>query len=248
MARINVDLIEEDGFRRTAVGWFDPAKSDHYEEATRWDGNNTVGVSSGIDIRFANDTLYRTPGGRWVLNRDRSSYYNGRDSFVFVTDDVARQWLISQDGEHDAAVERWFGALAEESGPIGRPSMGDAPAISVKIPAEMLATIDSLADGSGVARAEWIRRACESAIEGQTWLAGFAEGDDLIVIQHSGEDIDLISIPGEGTVSALIRYEPVDGESWEPEVYDAALAEAGWQRVGDWLSNCTEMRVRRTVR
>ena len=127
MARIKVDLIEEDGFRRTAVGWFDPAKSDHYEEATR-------------------------------------------------------------------------------------------------------------------------RRACESAIEGQTWLAGFAEGDDLIVIQHSGEDIDLISIPGEGTVSALIRYEPVDGESWEPEVYDAALAEAGWQRVGGWLRNRTEMRLRRTVR
>ena len=42
--------------------------------------------------------------------------------------------------------------------------MGDAPPITVKVPAELLARIDTAAGRAGIARAEWIRRACEAAL------------------------------------------------------------------------------------
>ena len=60
-------------------------------------------------------------------------------------------------------VERYFGAQPEEAA-IGRPSMGDAPVVTVKIPADLLARIDAAADAADVSRAEWIRRACEAAL------------------------------------------------------------------------------------
>ncbi len=49
-----------------------------------------------------------------------------------------------------------------ESGPGGRPAIG--PAISVKVPEEMLAAIDAAAGVQEIARAEWIRRACAAAL------------------------------------------------------------------------------------
>ena len=69
-------------------------------------------------------------------------------------------------GDNDEAIERYFGDQGDEAGPAptGRPSMGDAPAITVKVPAELLARIDAAADAATIARAEWIRRACEAAL------------------------------------------------------------------------------------
>ena len=107
----------------------------------------------------------RTPGGRWVRNSDRSRYHNGADVYQFLTDDEARDWLLRSE-DNDEAIERFFGDQGDEAGPapIGRPSMGDAPVVTVKIPADLLARIDAAADDAGVARAEWIRRACAAAL------------------------------------------------------------------------------------
>lgn len=164
MARTNVYEINEHG-ERTLAGWFDPMKCESFTEGHRWDGNNNIGVISGADVRFVDETLYRTPGGRWVRNSDRSRYHNGADVYQFLTDDEARDWLLRSE-DNDEAIERFFGDQGDEAGPapIGRPSMGDAPVVTVKIPADLLARIDAAADDAGVARAEWIRRACAAAL------------------------------------------------------------------------------------
>ena len=44
----------------------------------------------------------------------------------------------------------------------GRPPVGAA--ISVKYPAELLARVDAAAEGEGITRAEWLRRAAEQAL------------------------------------------------------------------------------------
>ncbi len=108
--------------------------------------------------------LDRTPGGRWVLHR--WSRWQGRpETHRFLTDDEAREWLLRSE-INDGAVERYFGDQGDEAGPAptGRPSMGDAPPITVKVPAELLARIDAAAGRAGIARAEWMRRACEAAL------------------------------------------------------------------------------------
>lgn len=164
MARTNVYEISEFG-ERTLAGWFDPTQCESFSEGHRWDGNNNIGVISGISIDFVDETLYRTPGGRWVRNSDRTRYYNGADHYEFLSDDEARDWLLRSE-DNDAAIGRYFGEQAGEAGPApaGRPSMGDAPAITVKVPAELLARIDAAAEAASIARAEWIRRACEAAL------------------------------------------------------------------------------------
>ena len=164
MARTNVYEISEHG-ERTLAGWFDPMKCESFTESHRWVGNNNIGVISGAPISFVDETLYRTPGGRWVRNSDRTRYHNGADHYEFLTDDEARDWLLRSE-DNDEAIERYFGEQAAESGPAptGRPSMGDAPPITVKVPAELLALIDAAADAATIARAELIRRACEAAL------------------------------------------------------------------------------------
>ena len=164
MARTNVYEISEFG-ERTLAGWFDPMKCESFTEGHRWDGNNNIGVISGAPISFVDETLYRTPGGRWVRNSDRTRYPNGADVYQFLSDDEARDGLLRSE-DNDEAIERYFGEQGDEAGPAptGRPSMGDAPPITVKVPAELLARIDTAAGRAGIARAEWIRRACESAL------------------------------------------------------------------------------------
>ena len=160
MARINIYDDEQD--ERQLAGWFDPDKCEEFESAERWDGSGRISVTTGARYDF--DRLYRTPGGRWVLHR--WSRWQGRpETHRFLTDDEARDWLLRSE-INDGAVERYFGERADESGPAptGRPSMGDAPPITVKVPAELLARIDAAAGRARIARAEWIRRACEAAL------------------------------------------------------------------------------------
>ena len=58
MARINVYETDESG-ERTLAGWFDPAKCESFTEGSRWNGNNIIGVISGAQIDWVDETLYR---------------------------------------------------------------------------------------------------------------------------------------------------------------------------------------------
>jgi hypothetical protein len=140
------------------VGWFDRAKAEKFEEATRWDGNNHISIATGS--QYDHEILYRTAGGRWVLHS--WSQWEGRpERYQFTNADEAREWLLLN--EEDEAVEKYFGEIEDEVGP-GRPEIG--PPILVHLPAEMTARLDALAEQDGVPRAEVIRRLLGEALEG----------------------------------------------------------------------------------
>jgi hypothetical protein len=145
MDRVNVYDTET----RELVGWFDIDAAEKFREDTEWDGNNHISKATGS--QFDHQTLYRTKGGRWVLNR-WSQWQGSRETYEFISDDEAREWLIAQN--EDVAVERYFGELEDERGP-GRPEIG--PAIQVRLPEDLLAQIDAKAEDDGVSRAEMVR-------------------------------------------------------------------------------------------
>ncbi|MUL61064.1 hypothetical protein B5P44_00500 [Mycobacterium sp. CBMA 213] len=151
MARINVYETDEYTGTRTLAGWFDISKAEGFAEDTRWDGNNTVGLSSGVPTNFGGDQLIHTSGGRWVLYRDRSRYFNGRDTHHFVSENVAREWLLTNGHDDDAAT--YFGPTEEERGP-GRPEVGKP--INVRL-GDLLADVDDYAADNDLSRAEAIR-------------------------------------------------------------------------------------------
>lgn len=138
--------------------WADLSKAEAYADGTRWNGNNNVGRNSGSE--WIDETLYRTAGGRWLLNRDATRYHNGDDAYRYLTDDEARDWLIRTE-EHEDAIERHFGTPEEERGP-GRPAIGAQ--VKIAIDPEMLAAVDVAAGSAGVTRSEWVRRAIAATL------------------------------------------------------------------------------------
>lgn len=152
MNRVNVYNPET----RELVGWFDADAAEKFEEDTWFDGSNRISKATGS--QFEHEALYRTKGGRWVLDK-WSQWQGSRETYEFISDDEAREWLIAQN--EDVAVERYFGELEDERGP-GRPEIG--PAIQVRLPEDMLAAVDSRADAEGVSRAEMVRMLLAEAL------------------------------------------------------------------------------------
>lgn len=152
-----IKIVERSEFGDiTDVGWFDRDRAEHFDEPTRWDGNNHRGVISGLQI--GGESLYRTAGGRWVRYYDASSEFNGPEYYEFITEEQARTWLLRAD--EDDAVERFFGELPDEKGP-GRPEVG--PATNVRLGEELTAKIDG-ARQDGESRAAAIRRLLADAL------------------------------------------------------------------------------------
>lgn len=155
MARINITETDEYTGSIKVIGHFDYDKTERFEEDTRWDGSNHVSLAT--NDKFEHQQLLRTAGGRWVLNR--WSQWEGRpDIYEFVTDDQARDWLISQ--SRDKAVEKYFGEIEDEKGP-GRPEVG--PATNVRLGEELTAKVDA-ARTDGESRAAAIRRLLAHAL------------------------------------------------------------------------------------
>lgn len=150
MSRINVITYDEETGERESVGWFDPDTSTCFEQDRYWDGNNMVGVITRS--QWVDECLYRTKGGRWVLNHDGHRYNNGGNDYRFLTGEEARDWLV-RSVENDAAIEKYFGELEDERGP-GRPEIGDP--VNVRL-GELLAKVDEAATSRGKSRAEMIR-------------------------------------------------------------------------------------------
>ncbi|MFI5687927.1 CopG family transcriptional regulator [Streptomyces sp. NPDC051636] len=159
-------------FTDTATGklsWFDPSASQAaISEGRRWDGNNWIGVCSGLQIDQA--VLYLTKGGRWIENVDATNEFNGSDSYRFLTDEQAREWLIKaadagrDTEEAEEALEKYFPDTPDESVPSlgGRPPVG--PKVEVRLDLDTLARVDERAEREGVKRAEMLRRLIVSAL------------------------------------------------------------------------------------
>lgn len=155
MARINVYRYDsEDG--KQLDGWFNAHTAEFFKEATTWDGNNHISVHTGS--QWHHQGLYRTKGGRWVLNC-WSNWQGSQETYQFITEQDARTWLLKNDD--DAAAERFFGPIEEERGP-GRPEIG--PPVNVRFPEDVLTRLDVAARAEGISRAEKIRRLVEAAL------------------------------------------------------------------------------------
>lgn len=161
MTRIN--LRDDDG----RLCWFDDASTQvDVHEGRNWDGNNWRGACSSLQTSRA--CLMLTRGGRWVENCDARSEFSGANSYRFLTDEQAREWLIraadAQRDNEDAeeALAKYFPDTPEEQGPSagGRPAIG--PTINVAYPTELIARIDAAAKRDGVTRAEWLRRLADA--------------------------------------------------------------------------------------
>lgn len=153
MARVNV--TNEHG---ELIGWFDDEKAEKFKEDRDWNGSNWISVATGS--QWHHEALYRTAGGRWVLN-SWSQFQGVPEQYEFISDARAREWLLKNG--HDEAVERYFGEIEDERGP-GRPEIG--PAIQVRLPEDLLARVDAYAGEQRISRAEAVRRLLESAL----WL------------------------------------------------------------------------------
>ncbi len=88
--------------------WFDAEKALVYQEATRWDGSNHVSLATGS--QWDHERLYRTAGGRWILNT-WSQWEGTAETYAEISDANAAQWLVENDHETHAACADEYSAL-----------------------------------------------------------------------------------------------------------------------------------------
>jgi hypothetical protein len=181
MTRINIYApADEYGDEKPALlGWFDPANAECFEQGKEWDGNNMIGVISRSE--WIDEYLYRTKGGKWVRNHDAHRYMGGSDTYQFVTDAEARDWLLRSEA-NDEAVKRLFGDVAdEEDRRAGRPEIGGA--VHVRL-GEALAKVDAYAAERKIKRADAVRLLAEGGLSAEM-IAAMAEGDLTVRVTFS---------------------------------------------------------------
>lgn len=155
MRRINITEDDEFTGERTLLGHFDLDRATQFDEATRWNGSNHVSVATSDP--YDHQVLYRTAGGRWVLNE--WSQMEGRpDIYKYVDEARAHEWLLLN--EHVEDAEKYFGEVPDEVGP-GRPAVGGAT--NLRLGDDLTARVDA-ARTDGESRAAAIRRLLESAL------------------------------------------------------------------------------------
>ena len=68
----------------------------HWNEATRWNGNNHISVATGS--QWDHETLYRSRKGRYYV--EHSSQWQGSlDSAEWVSNAEAARWLLANEHE-----------------------------------------------------------------------------------------------------------------------------------------------------
>ena len=88
--------------------WFDEEKAEAFSEDTRWDGRNHISKNTGS--QWDHERLYRTKGGRWVLN-SWSDWQGSGESYNEISDEAAARWLVINGHESHPACAAEFAAL-----------------------------------------------------------------------------------------------------------------------------------------
>ena len=74
--------------------------SQHWDEATRWNGNNHISVATGS--QWEHQTLYRSRRGRYYIEHT-SQWQGSTPSAEWVSNEEAARWLLAN--EHDVPAE-----------------------------------------------------------------------------------------------------------------------------------------------
>jgi hypothetical protein len=172
MSRIKIQT--DDG-----LGWFDSTRAEIYSEVTSWDGDNQVSVATGNYAEH--EALYHTAGGRWVLHH-WSAWHGKPETYEFIDDDRAREWLILN--EHDDAVAKHFGEIEEERGP-GRPMIGGKVTIRL---GDLLADVEMYQAGHGLTQAAALRQIVELGLL-RAGLITPPDGVDVDELYQLGEHL-----------------------------------------------------------
>jgi hypothetical protein len=106
------DRINVYGEAGELSGWFDRDEARVFYEDTWFDGHNHVSIATGT--RYEHEALLRTEGRRWVLHW-WSQWQGSRETYRFITDEQAREWLLKNN--EDQAVEEFLGPIEDERGP-----------------------------------------------------------------------------------------------------------------------------------
>jgi hypothetical protein len=170
MSRINVYSSSGEEYGDPVLaGWFNPDSAETFEQGKHFDGRNMVGNITGSE--WVDEWLFRTSGGRWVLNHDAHRYCSGPDTYEFISDKQAREWLLRSECNDDA-VARFFGEIEEERGPGGRPKVGEQ--VCFTVPVAALAAVDAFAASENTTRSAILRRMVERGVSAYTASAAFA--------------------------------------------------------------------------
>ncbi|MEV7930497.1 CopG family transcriptional regulator [Kitasatospora sp. NPDC088779] len=183
MARVDVhDYYDPTVDEPAVVSRFDPGAAEKFPENTRWDKrlNRQVGVNAG-GVDGYHQALYRTAGGKWVLQRWREGAEN-QARYQFLDDSAARTWL--RHNEEEDAVRQFFG----ERDKGGRPKIGEKKRpTDVKLPESLLDAVDEQAAEAGVTRAEMLRRLIRTGHQVGSYRA-LGRPDDLWRFLREADD------------------------------------------------------------
>lgn len=157
--RIYVVSAETDDDEPWRISWFDSSKAVCYRAEHEWDERAGDLVDKITRSPWIDEYLFRTRGGRWVLNHDAHRYFSGSDTYRFVTDEQARDWLLRSG--LDEVAEEHFGEIEEERGP-GCPEVGGL--VQVRL-GDLLERVDAWAAGKHANRAEAVRQLVARALE-----------------------------------------------------------------------------------
>ncbi len=89
-------------------GWFDADKAEKVNEGSTHDGRNMISLATGS--QWEHEALYRTRGGKWILNH-WSNYQGSRESYTLISDADAAAWLVRNGQEPHAACASEYAAL-----------------------------------------------------------------------------------------------------------------------------------------
>ena len=83
--------------------WFDIDKATEFTEETYWDGSNNISKNTGS--QWYKETLYRTVGGKWILNEEHGHITH---AYEIIGNHAAAAWLVLNEYEpHESCIKEF---------------------------------------------------------------------------------------------------------------------------------------------
>ena len=83
--------------------WFNIESADCFNEDSNWNGSNNISLATGS--QWGHEALYRTVGGKWVLN-SWSNWQGVLETWEIVNNEFAAKWLVTNNQNSDIVNEQ----------------------------------------------------------------------------------------------------------------------------------------------